>query len=1044
MSTSYPVPDSNFDGLVRMHAKIIDLIHDTVVAETDLVLEGEDASVLDQVGNMMVTVPLGDPGTEHSLTPFATALMNAAGGAGAGANANTLPYLLGLSFDGGLSYDSYRLIQKPVRNVDATKMTITESGNDIWETYANIPIRRMSMDNVVLGDALNGQFGTIVAQPFVTPIGYNEGAGIISDSDIIPGAQGLFQFRPIPARKWVGKGRLYFTPVLDDGSTTPIDGSGPSVDLSTLTISVDTNHDSVAKAFETVLKSLAGTEGNAYRGHYTADPSDAALNITGIDRGLAIGTLVDSGLTFVSSGETTYVDVPDDIDNDLTIARITGALNVSPDLSDRYWSATIRGGQSNADIPQGMQITGVACLPPNLPLFSGYVNDAIGGIYTTIGDSRVRRVSPQFGCHDMQVRHPTQVVYAATAAGVYSGSTITSALLNGQDWSRVGGLLGSVQKLQLIGHFTAQWTTIDIAPSITRPTIPTHPATTYEATYAFYPGDTSQFFNQVKNDPRFSPNAGNWPSEHPDEYAKALLAGASFYTGLLPTPAQPNDVTSPPLQKPPISPAISPVSQTAFDKAVVNAVFALVNGTGGGDGLYMYPGVQDQTIHGEYVLGDELNYNATGQLVGIDYTDALSQLSAHEGWDKVINGTVSDFGVMFDGTIIWIEQQGSNQILRTNGLTTDILFMPAGVGVSKIVTSPQVAGAWIIPTGGLQALYFLAPGMNVDLVPLDTDTSLNQPQGIPVTISSVTSIRDIINGQYVDNIVCASNGFYWNSQSSGGGWRLGTGQGGLDQVNLLFLVTGSKFTMTDHPDMTIYPMFATDGNLFYISNNGGVNWRALGQEPLDLGPFFFDQYIALHGKYPPFNPFTRYELAIPATSTTKQNPGSYYQFVRRLDNHFQFVYNLEDTLSAGIYEYTQVVSNLGTSAGVVNATLASEQLALVHTRWLPEHQKPIILLNFKSAFTKVNHKLRTLRAQMIAYVTYKGFIPNDKGSVTYVNYINKPFYVLAHSKRGGGTTSGAVTTTTLSSEMQKNRRTPDMLVADLVQLSKDFILRNGK
>lgn len=1040
-----PVPDPNFSGKIQAHAIIRNIITDAIVAETDLVLEAEVAWALDQVGNMMITVPLGEDGS--GSTPFAKAMIDAAGGAGGGSNATTKPYLLGISFDGGINYDKFKLIEKPNRRIDPSRMVLEESGNDIWQGYAQLPIRRDIAVNVLFGDAVYGKSGTIVAQPFTTPIGYNEGAGIISDQGILPGAQGLLQFRPIPARKWVGKGRMYFVPVIDDGSTTPIDGSSTGQDLSQLIVTFDTNHDSVSKALDTVLKSLAGVEGNAYRGHYVPDDSDAALNITGIDRGLAIGMLPDSGLTFISSGFNTYVQEPENIDSDLSTARIdmSKSFLINPDTSQRFWSATIRGGQSSADIPPNMQITGVACIPPNLPLFSGYVNDAIGGIYTNLGDDRARLVSPQFGCHDMQVRHTTQVIYAATAAGVYSASTMPYALLQGQNWNRVGGLLGSVQKLQLIGHFNAQWTTIDIAPTINRPVIPTHPDTTYEATYAFYPGDHSQFRNQVINDPRFSPNAGNWPSEHPDEYAKALLAGAQFYTGLLPTPAQPTDVTSPPLQKPPVAPIIPPVTPTDHSQAVVNAVFALVGGTGGGDGLYMYPGVQDQTITGNAVLGSNLTYDAAGQLTGVDYTDALSQLSGHEGWDKLINGTVTDFGVMFDGTIIWIEQQGSNQIMRTNGLTTEIVFMPAGTGVSKIITSPQVAGAWIVPTGGLQALYSLPPGMGASLIPLDTDGSLNQPQGIPATISGVTSVRNTINGQYVDNIVLTANGYFWNANSGGGGWRMGTGQGGLDQINVLYLVTGSSFTMTDHADIIIYPMFATDGTNFYTSNNGGINWRALGQEPLSLGSFFFDAFTSYHGIYPPYNPFTRYELAVPATNITKQNPGSYYQWVRRLDNSYQFVYNLEDTFSPGIYEYTQVVSNLSTSASGVTTTLASEQLALVHSRWLVENQKPLIQLNVTSFCNDPSHLLRKLRPGMKVTVNFTGTIMNNSGGVTYVAYDNQQFYVLSHSMHYGGTPhTGLVTTTTLSSEMQRNRQTPDQMVADLVQLSKEFILRGGR
>jgi len=1044
--TSYPTPDPVFTGMVKAHAKIVDLVTDAVVSETDLVLDGEVAWVLDQVGNMMATIPMGEPGT--GTDPFSYAMI----AAGGGPTGTGIPkaYILGLSLDGGLSYDSWKLLEHPERRIDPGKMVLIETGNDLWGVYANTIIRRTIMRNILFEDAISGVSGTIASLPFATvPLGYDEGSGIISASGILPGAQGLLTYKPVAKRRWAGAHRLSFSANIDSGTTTPI-GGGQALDLAKLSVSLDTNHDSVAKAMGTVLLALAGVEGSGFRGHYVADCSDASLNMAGIANSISIGHMPDSGLTFVSANlGGTYGSAPDSLETGaregvLGTARIVDALSVTPQLDQRYWSATILGGNSDAELPGGATITGMAVIPPNIPLFGVYVNPGIGGVYTTLGDERAIKVSPQFGVHDMQVRHPTQVVYAATDGGVYSGSTISSALLGGQKWDRVGGLLGGVSKLQLLGHFQANWTTIDYAPAVNQPSIPSSPGLTYEATYAFYSGDASGFRTRIISDSRFSLGSGTYPTTHSAQYNKVLAAGGTFYTGMLPVPPKPSDVTSPPAAKPPVSPTIPPGTATAHSRAVVNPVFALVSGSSGGDGLYMYPGVQD-VVAGQPVLGNNLTYDGAGHLVGVDYTDALSQLSGHSGWDKLINGACADFGMCADGTQIWIEQVGATQILRADGRgNVNVILLPSGTGVNKIITSPQVPnGAWIVPTGGLEALYWLPQGMSSTLVPLDTDISLSQPSGTPVAVSGLTSIRDTINGQFVDNVVLTSTGFYWNERPGGGGWRLGTGQGGLETTNLLYMVSGTPFSPTDRQDITISPFYATDGSAIYVSNNGGINWRKLGGESLDLGPFFFDAYAAKHGgAFPPYNPFTLAELRLDADDLNAANPGTRYQWVRSLDNTYQFVYTLEETNSTAVYEYSTAVSNLATNQNV-RSTLASDQLATVHKRWLVEHQRALTQFTVSSYFDDPAHKLRVLRPGMKVTINFTGTIPNDRGTVTYVDFRGAQFYVLSHTVRVGGLKAGATTTTLLCSELQKNRLTPDQMVADLAQLSKDIVLRSG-
>jgi hypothetical protein len=324
--------------------------------------------------------------------------------------------LLSLSLDGGTTYDTHRLVQKPMRDMRPEGLTMTEEGDDIWSLYGMVAAGggHLTLAGCSLADVLGQAPGAIV------PLATGDFQEFLAANHHVPYACGLLYptaslMQDIPGLSWwngASLARLRFTGVVaTDGLTT-------AADLAfTLPVTVDSWADSVQHAIATIVEKLGGTvlDGDTAppgaRGHYVADCSSAALNLSGRVAGVicdgtptagALGTLsnaaplarsvvigaVGAAPTLTFDGTLTASDALDET----TTARILSGVTIEPDLTTLFGQCAFEGGASDAGFPGGGAITALTQLNRNptgskdawtdcLPIVGINVSDQSGGVY---------------------------------------------------------------------------------------------------------------------------------------------------------------------------------------------------------------------------------------------------------------------------------------------------------------------------------------------------------------------------------------------------------------------------------------------------------------------------------------------------------------------------------------------------------------------------------------------------------------------------------------------------------------------------------------
>jgi lysophospholipase L1-like esterase len=158
------------------------------------------------------------------------------------------------------------------------------------------------------------------------------------------------------------------------------------------------------------------------------------------------------------------------VGDEATTARIVDGATISSNNADACAQALFVGGKSNAGLPAGAQITGLALLNPIgtggrtdyttcLPIISYQVQNRTGGVLFFANDGTLRPLLDAGGpVYCLNVDNTNGVMYAGTSDGVLTRSTNVRVA---SPWTHVGELQGRVDRLQVVsnsaGTETAIW-----------------------------------------------------------------------------------------------------------------------------------------------------------------------------------------------------------------------------------------------------------------------------------------------------------------------------------------------------------------------------------------------------------------------------------------------------------------------------------------------------------------------------------------------------------------------------------------------------------
>lgn len=398
---------------------VIDVSTGATVATTREVIAFAVEWFVAKIGTLSVSVLFGNP--------VATALINAGGGpAGTG---SIHPYRVGLSLDGGAAYDAWKMVENPQRD-----MTVTESGPTLFQGYTVTGVDRVTFHGISLADVLYGAPGTILVDGTATrPKQVMGGLALPQTKGVLRTVPGL--------ASWVAQSLLAYTPVID-----PL--------LVSLLVDGDVWADYLDKALDAFLAQVTGVliPGDSAplgsRAQWVEDSSDAALNLTGHDRGLAIG--------FVgTTPHLTFTRTPSRSDTQAQILEGNGPLAVQAQLGQLLAKLSYEGGASNHNLPSGTTVlrpvivggdhaaTSTAWYA-SLCVFCAVDSAGNGGVYYWAHDGSAYRIGQALAARDLVYFAPAHTLYVATDNGVYSHS---ADVQDHGDWQRVGGLAAKCTRL---------------------------------------------------------------------------------------------------------------------------------------------------------------------------------------------------------------------------------------------------------------------------------------------------------------------------------------------------------------------------------------------------------------------------------------------------------------------------------------------------------------------------------------------------------------------------------------------------------------------
>jgi hypothetical protein len=343
-------------------------------------------------------------------SPLADALEAAAGGTVPSTATQKLHAEISFSGTSAGPFD-YRFI---VESIDRG-LTVIARGRCIYGGYADNAVARLTLNRTYLGDALNGAAGFIGTHP--DPM--DSGITYAFTGLTLPYQKGLFLTEPNPPDGVTDlSGHSYYR--------MPVSVSSTLVHLLVDADSKDNFIDAAAASFValTVGLPLDGTPLGSYS-HIVADTSDASLNLTGLAKGIAVGSLGTSDhLTFARNPS------PVDTTKALIIEPAEG-LKLITDLSPTICKIKPSGGYSNHGLPVGFTITDGLCVPNNqnqpgdtghelttnwydsLFIFCGYDVSGQGGVYYWPHNGLAYRIG-------QELDYPTCLVYNKVAGELTS------------------------------------------------------------------------------------------------------------------------------------------------------------------------------------------------------------------------------------------------------------------------------------------------------------------------------------------------------------------------------------------------------------------------------------------------------------------------------------------------------------------------------------------------------------------------------------------------------------------------------------------------
>ena len=979
-----------------LKARLRRLTDDTILATTSNVIDFAIQWDLDKAGQLSVTVGLADAGdASGGGTSFSSALLAAAGTDAGGA---PVPTLLELSLDGGTSYDARKLVEKPQRVLRAQQPGVQESGDDSWVTYSTLGVNRVTYTATPLLSALVSPKGTIPAptDPSQTYLGIGN----------IPWLQGLFAVpaggdnapwgtQPgMPAWPNSARQRLTYT-----ASVTNATIGGIVRALQRIPVNIDIWSDYVSKALLTICQRLGGvvfagdTAPQGARGHFVADSSDIPLNLA-----------FTLGLVNSSGGNPA-----------LGLVTPTGPFGHqgSSGATGRLDSYVVVGNVGGTPNP-GFAFNGDT---------SARVVDETVEARITLDQATIQPdLTTLYG--------QTDFVGGASNSGFPPNGKVTGmTVINGTPsdsppiaWTDCLPVVSIATQQQLAGQQTGD----------------------NSGGLYFWIGD-----GQMRR----------WPSTlaAPHLCLGVSVDGTTLYVGtnagVYSNSSNPRNTSTPWTPVGGLSGIVTRI-QTVPDGSGGQVLFALVQGTGkdGLDGIYRFPAL-------------------AGSLTGAGY----------DGWSPLVQqGNILDFVATDSGTIWCIlkaanSSAGNNQVLQYTfapapSVTTYTL--PSNVKATKIDrvitagtgTSPAQDSIWVATNGDGQGAYFAvknADGTWGPFVGANQDGSLKGPADQPLQVNHVVGLGLTIGTLYTTVFACTNNGIFYQGAAnttpgfvlSGGGWKSANGLNGLDNVPITHVSAGAAQTLLTQ---TVNRIFASNDNQIFATNTGGLWWRDLTRDSVNLGPYLSNlALLNAYGDLPdnriqtwgpsahsPLGLADNTHIQIAAARGDTLPAGWYWQ--RRLDERLDWCYRLVNgnaPLSSIMFSQ---LSSIQTNE-VVPLLVASGQLAYVSVRWLGEHSVAQTLLHLPSSFTTAAAALRTLRPSMQVGVTLVGTIlaRSSTGAIIgtqYCDFNNAPLYVLSHriQKRAGSNVFE--TLTVLGPLLRTQDVTPQDMAASLADNIKSLKL----
>ena len=847
------------------------------------------SSVVNQTGPVAYTVPFG-------ISEGATYIVQATG------NPNTVgafhAYMLEFSLDGGESWDVRTMVLSPVR-----ADVLSETGLSLFQGYTFQGIDRATFHNVTLADALYGAQGTIVPQ-VISPFPGEFGAGIP-----LQYVQGIL--RGIPGLdSWAGRSKLAYIPVIDPA-------------IADILLDGDVNADLEDTALSAFLNQIAGvalpddTAPYGTRGTWVEDSSDAALNLTGITQGIAIGHV---GMSPVGTFRQTVTG-----SSDAQIIETPGNyVQLQAHLDEVISVYSPQGGSTNHGLPESAKISDPICIRTNhgrdatgwdnsLCVFCADDGAGSGGVYYWAHDGMAYPVGqPLPGANSLQHLPNAELLYVATLTGVYTHS---SDVTDTTSWTRVGGLASTVKRIVV---------------------------------------DATQ------------------------------------------------------------SSSTEPV------------IIAEVSGSGsGGDGLYIYPGLDDSGTDAGY-------YGWSSMMVG-----SVSTWSYHWLADELDIVDPNDPAVVLCifGASGGLSVPVTSRFVTPSGSSITGLYPLSRAGEGWLDTAHTVeAGTVVLSASGALGLYLMHP--NGVFTNLNADFSMVDDTGNPPTVNRVfyfggTIVLDGVD-QFVSLIACTDSGPYLSANPWGGSWKAMGKQSGVANVNFQSIAVGQPQTIVDRVVTRLYG--ATDQGL-YVSHSGSRYWDNETTDALTIGAYltalagqigagpYLDNSITSIGDIGAGGSTGTTGTNLPGPLPTGYTLSGDLVWVRALSGTNKWVYRLVHTTTASPYNTWQFgeISEITTDAATPAAT-ASGRLAKEMVRFMAVHSVPQITVTLESAFADTGHFLRTLRASHLVNVDYDT-------SGNWGIQLGGPMWVLSHRIYKDFNDSVCRTETVLGTQYRAQMLTPDQIGA---------------